>query len=203
MPRPPFSPAAFFLAWVGFGVQSFGGGMVVLALIQRAAEKHGWVTEAEFSRDWALVQTAPGINLLGFAILLGRRVDGARGVVLALCGLLLPSAAATLLLTALYGRFATHPTIRAALNGLLPATVGLGLITAWKMVRPPLLDSQKEGAASLGVSVGLLAGSAVAASLAGNRLPVAVLLVVGGVVAAVYRWFRTRRQDIRKETPTP
>lgn len=112
------------------GFQAFGGGATTLTLIRRnVVEQQGWLSEAEFTRDWALVQIVPGINLLGLTILIGRRVAGAKGVALALLGLLLLSVTLTILLTALYERIQHLEVVRAALRGVIPATVGLGLLT--------------------------------------------------------------------------
>src|SRR5438105_7826591 len=94
------SPRLFLRVWLGLGLQSFGGGAATLTLIRRAAvEQYGWLSEAEFTRAWALVQIAPGINLLALTILIGRRTLGAKGIALALLGLLLPSVTVTVLLT--------------------------------------------------------------------------------------------------------
>src|SRR5437660_12810260 len=89
--------------WTGIGIQSFGGGSATLYLIRRVAvERYGWLTDDEFTRYWGICQIAPGINILGFVILIGWRVAGAAGALLALSGLLVPSAAITIALTAAY-----------------------------------------------------------------------------------------------------
>src|SRR4051812_17220439 len=82
------------LAWIWFliGLQSFGGGSATLFLIRRAAvEQYQWVSPEDFTRDWALVQAAPGINLLCITILIGHRVAGFLGGLASLLGLMLPS----------------------------------------------------------------------------------------------------------------
>jgi chromate transporter len=187
MPRRTESSGRFFLIWLLLGAQSFGGGTASLALIRRSAvETHHYLTEAEFVRDWALVQIAPGVNLLALVILIGRRWGGARGVALALGGLLLPSAAATVLMTALYAQFATLPVVRAALRGILPATVGLGLVTAIQMLRPLLRTGRGEGRLSFTASVVLIAGCAAIAAL-WSRVPVAIVLLGAGAVFAAIR----------------
>src|SRR5438876_9119064 len=85
------------------GVQSFGGGSATLYLIRRVAvERHGWITDHDFTRYWGICQMAPGINILGLVILIGWRVAGTLGAGLALIGLLLPSAALTVALTSIY-----------------------------------------------------------------------------------------------------
>lgn len=189
--QPP--SRAFFLLWLSLGLQSFGGGLATLALIRRAAvDEQQWLTEAEFAHDWSLVQIAPGINLLALTILLGRRAAGVRGIALALLGLLLPSAAVTVLLTAAYQQVQNAPLVRDALHGIIPATVGLGLVTAWQIARPTLAQARRLGWGSHLLSLSLLLGSALAAWLL--HPPVLVILCGAGMVGAVWNWGRVRAQ---------
>ena len=179
--------------WLSLGLQTFGGGMATLALLRRTAvDERRWLTEAEFARDWALVQLAPGINLLALTILIGRRTAGTKGIVLALFGLLLPSVTVTILLTAFYRRVQEMPPVREALHGIIPAVVGLGLVTAWQIARPPLMQSRREGWGSLSLSVGLLLVSGFAAWQ--WHPPVLVILGGAGLVKAVWRWARHQEQ---------
>ena len=175
--------------WLTLGFQSFGGGAATLALIQRAVvDRRGWMTEEEFARDWALCQITPGINLLGLTILIGRRLAGGLGVGACLLGLLLPSVTITVLLTAFYGHYRDLPAVRAAVRGVIPATAGLGLATAWGLARPLLAASRRESYASLALGVALLAGSGVAAAF--WHPPVVLLLCGAGLAGAAFRWRR-------------
>ncbi len=171
-------------------VQSFGGGTATLTLIRRAAvDEQGWVSGAEFGRFWGLVQLAPGINLLALTILLGRRVAGARGIALSLLGLLLPSAALTVLLTAGYVHVQSSVWVQAALRGIIPAVVGIGLVTAGQIALPLLKSSRRAGAAALALSLLVLTGAALAAWL--GHLPVLVILLSGGLLCAAGNARRT------------
>ena len=99
--------------WFMLGLQSFGGGMATLFLIQRmSVEKQGWLSAEEFTSDWALCQAAPGINLLCMTILIGRRVAGLTGALVALLGLLFPSVTLTILMTALYADARHLPVVQ-------------------------------------------------------------------------------------------
>jgi chromate transporter len=187
LPQPSQTPLRFFLIWLLIGVQSFGGGTASFALIQRTAvDRYHWLTEADFVRDWALVQLAPGVNLLGLIVLIGRRWGGAPGIALALCGLLLPSAGVTILMAALYVHIAHQPAVQAALRGVLPATVGLGLISAYGMLRPLMRQGHSEGRAALILTVGLVAACALIAAL-WSHLPVVFILLGGGAIFATFR----------------
>ena len=176
--------------WFMLGLQSFGGGMATLYLIQRTTvERYRWVTAAEFSRDWALCQAAPGINLLCMTILIGRQVAGLVGALVALVGLLLPSVTITIVMIALYADLRNLPVIQAALHGIVPATVGLGLLLTTNMARPLLTASQRESTISLLVSGFILVGSALAVVL--WELPVLVVLLSAGGLGALTMWWQT------------
>ena len=188
MVRPP-SLWRLLLIWLGIGAQSFGGGSATLYLIRRAAvERHGWLTDEEFARYWGICQIAPGINILGLVILIGWRVAGAPGVAMALGGLLLPSAAITVALTAVYANIKQASVVRAALSGVVPATVGLGLLLTYTMVRPLLGAAWREGRASTIVAVALLLGSTLATALA--HAPVLAVLWGAGGLSALAQWQR-------------
>lgn len=185
--------------WLWLGFQSFGGGATTLTLIRRTVvEQQGWLCEAEFTRDWALVQIVPGINLLGLTILIGRKVAGAKGVALALLGLLLPSVTLTILLTALYERIQHLEVVQAALRGVIPATVGLGLLTTLHIARPLMIASFHEGKASFLLSGILLLGSGMVA--AWWHWPVILVLCVAGAVSANASWRRHKERFDRETT---
>ncbi len=175
------------VTWVGIGWQSFGGGATTFSLIERAVvRERRWLTEAEYVHDIALVQLAPGINLLGLTVLIGKRLGGVAGIAVSLAGLLLPSVALTVLITAAYARVAHRTAVQEALHGVIPATVGLGLVTAFGLARAQL--ARKEGRV---LNLCLLAGSA--ACLAWFHPPViAVLLGTGLVGAGASAWSRPR-----------
>jgi chromate transporter len=117
------------------------------------------VGDEEFSRMWGLVQMAPGINLLALTILIGRRCGGAFGVALSLLGLLLPSVSLTILLTACYSHIEHYAYVRDALRGVVPATVGVGMMVSWKMAKPLLDSTFREGKGVFVLCAILLAAS--------------------------------------------
>src|SRR5215831_8344393 len=165
------SPWSLLWIWTVIGVQSFGGGSATLYLIRRVAvERHGWLTDDDFTRYWGICQIAPGINILGLVILIGWRVAGAPGALLSLAGLLLPSAAITVALTSIYSGIRETPLVRAAIAGVVPATVGLGLLLGFTLVRPLLNAARRDGRGSAIVAVIVLLASTIVAARA--RTPV-------------------------------
>lgn len=181
----------FLRLWFSIGVQSFGGGTATFTLIRRTAvEQNEWLTDNEFNNDWALCQITPGINLLGLTILIGRRVAGIPGIIAALLGLLVPSVTITILITAFYAQIKSCPAVQNAFHGIIPACVGLGLVTAHQMSVSPLKASKKEGNGSFALSAALLVFSGLAVAL--WKLPVVLVLFAAGLVSAFAHWVRSK-----------
>lgn len=177
------SPLQIFLVFFASGAQSFGGGTATLYLIRRAVvETHGWLDEAEFTRYFTLCHITPGINLLGLAVLIGRKTAGAAGICAALAGMLLPSAVIAILMTAGYVQVKDHPLMRAALRGIIPATVGFSLIMAYRMAASAFQESREEGRGQIAVSAIVLA---LGGAMALFRLPVLLVLMAAGIAGAL------------------
>jgi len=135
--------------WSGIGLQSFGGGASTLYLIHEACRRRGWLSEEEFTRAWALVQISPGINLIKLTVLIGYKLRGWPGLLIALAGLLLPSAVVTVLMTAGLAAVREQPVVAAAMRGVVPATIGLSIALGLQMAWPLLRAARKEGRASI------------------------------------------------------
>ncbi len=150
--------------WTSIGLQSFGGGASTTFLIYRTfVEKRGWLLPEEYNRFWNLCVMAPGINLVGMTILIGRKLGGWRGVCASLGGLLVPSAAITCLLTAGFVSIQHFPATQAILQGVIPATAGIMLVVGIKYAQPLLKELSAEGLwrVMIGLALVLLATVAI------------------------------------------
>ena len=194
MPAMPPTGGRLLREWLLIGLQSFGGGNTTFALIRQAfVERTRWIEAEEFNRLFALVQIAPGINLLALNILIGKRLLGWRGIPLSLFGLLLPSVTVTTLLTAGYARVQHTAIAQNALHGFLPATVGLGCVTSIQMARTGLMEAKKEGRLSLALGLCVLAASGLAVGLLGWAV-LPVLFLAGCIQASATGWRRHKPQ---------
>lgn len=181
MTRPRPRLGNLFLTWLLLGIQSFGGGSSTFSLIHQAALKQRWMTEEEFVRTWAFVQIAPGINLLKLTVMLGYRLRGWVGIVIAMAGLLLPSATVTVLMTAGFTTIRNVPWIQAMMQGILPAAIGLSFAMAVQMAQPILTRAYREGWSRLGAQVIILVSAALLMGL--FKLSPAIILLLSGAAA--------------------
>lgn len=196
-------PSLWRLLWIWFvlGLQSFGGGTATLFLIRRTAvDEYHWLSAEDFTRDWALVQAAPGINLLCMTILVGRQVAGLGGAIVALVGLMLPSVSITIVMTALYADLRDLPVIQAALHGVVPATVGLGLVLTYRLVMPVIIARGREGRWLQMVYGVIFVGSAVVMQL--WHLPVVVVLLSAGAIGGLSQWLHSVQTKVAQAKAT-
>jgi len=166
-----------FRIWVSIGLQSFGGGASTTFLIQRAfIEKHKWLSMEEFIYLWNLCILTPGINLVALTVLIGKKLGGAWGIAISLAGMLLPSAAITCLLAALFLQVKNVTAVQAIFRGVIPATGGILLVVGLNFALPLIRKGYKEGILFLLVSGALTIACAVAIIF----LKLSVIIVILG-----------------------
>jgi chromate transporter len=104
---------------------AFGGGNTIIPEMQRqVVDVHHWMSAADFSALFALSRAAPGPNLM-IVTLLGWRVAGWQGALVATVCQLTPSALLTGVAAAMWQRFRQSPWRRLLQGGLVPVTIGL------------------------------------------------------------------------------
>ncbi|HEV8500035.1 MAG TPA: chromate transporter [Casimicrobiaceae bacterium] len=114
---------------------SFGGGMATLPEIhRRVVEVHGWLTDASFAQMFALSQAAPGPNVLVVS-LIGWKVAGVAGGVVAMLAMCAPSSVLAYLVAHASDRFREAPLRVAIQRGLVPITVGMIVASGFVLMR--------------------------------------------------------------------
>ncbi|QGU05353.1 chromate efflux transporter [Corynebacterium comes] len=134
-------------AYFQTGALVFGGGHVVLPLLEQQTVITGWVTQSQFLAGYSAAQAVPG-PLFTFASFLGAVDGGMWGAILATVAVFLPSA---LLMTAglhFWGRWRHSPVLRAAFTAVNAAVVGLLGAALWD----PVLVHGVTGVASLSIA---------------------------------------------------
>jgi len=158
------------LAWTAFkvGALSYGGGFVIVPLMQSDAVGHHWLTKTEFLGAVALGQVTPGPVVQTVAVI-GYGAAGLAGGIVASTIAFAPSFAFVLAGGRHFDRVRTNPRAQAFLTGAGPAAIGA------------ILGSAIPLALSLGVwwqAVVLAAGSLALL----RRWPPLVVIVLGAVV---------------------
>ena len=113
---------------------SIGGGSAVIAEMQRQVIAHNWVTPREFLDFYAIARSAPGPGMQ-LVTLIGWRVAGWAGALVASVAMFLPSGLLVYLVTTVWGRLPESRWKQAITKGLAPLAVGLTLASVVTLLR--------------------------------------------------------------------
>ncbi len=123
--------AKLFLTFAGMSLLLFGGGFVVIPLIEQiVVREQAWLTRQEFVDAIALGQITPGPVLISAAFI-GYKVMGLLGATIATVGIFLPPALLMLVSAHFLTRVQTSVTVQAILRGIRPAVIGMIAAAAW------------------------------------------------------------------------
>jgi chromate transporter len=162
------------------GVTGFGG--VLPVFVHEVVRKRGWHDQEEFTELLSVCQVLPGPNIVNMAILMGMRVQGLPGAVLAVLGLLALPVTVVLLLGALYAGFAEVPQVQGAVRAVAAGAAGLLLGVTARLFWP-----------HRGNPVVWVVGAVVVIAVAGFRVPLVWVLLTLGPVSLALTWWRMLR----------
>jgi len=120
-------PIRYADAFFRTGALAFGGGHVVLPLLQDAVVKPGWISSADFLAGYGAAQAVPG-PMFSLSAYLGARlpdINGIAGASIALTATFLPGFLLVAGVLPFWRGFAAHPMAARAIAGTSAAVVGL------------------------------------------------------------------------------
>jgi chromate transporter len=124
----PSQTLAVFQAFYSTGALVFGGGHVVLPLLQAATVAPGWIDSATFLAGYGGAQALPG-PLFAFAVYLGAlfqaKPNGLAGAILALAAIFLPGLLLVLAVLPFWNRLRADSAMRSLLAGVNASVVGI------------------------------------------------------------------------------
>ncbi|MCY8033287.1 chromate transporter [Bacillus sonorensis] len=120
---------ALFDSFYRSGSLVFGGGHVVLPLLEREFVPSGWMGEEAFLAGYGAAQAVPG-PLFTFASYLGAVISGWQGALLATAAIFLPAFLLILGTLPFWDSLRRNPKVKGALMGVNAAVVGI-LISAF------------------------------------------------------------------------
>jgi chromate transporter len=124
-----------FLTFAKIGLTGFGGGMAIVALIERVCVKEKqWIGNEEFLHGLAFGQIL-GPFSLNTCTFIGHHLRGIRGGITAAVAFIFPSFILVTLLSWLYFTYHKLPQLQAALKGTNPVVIGLIVVVAVDMGR--------------------------------------------------------------------
>ena len=123
-----------FLVMLRIGAITFGGGYAMIPQMSRDfVEKYGFIEQAEIVDLFAAAQSAPGVLAVNAAVLVGYRVAGTAGALVAAIGSVLPSLIVLSIVTLVYRAFIENPFVNGAMRGVRAAVTALLLSALCKL----------------------------------------------------------------------
>ena len=164
----------YYRTWFKIGLFTFGGGYVILPMINKEiVQKHGWVDNEEVIDYYAIGQSLPGIIAVNTANFIGYKVAGVPGAIVSSLGVISPSIILITIIATLLTGFQDLPIVRHALNGIQIAVCMLMTTTIIQLMKGSVKDIAGASicisafvlAYFMGVSVIILVISAAAAGI--------------------------------------
>ena len=107
-----------FFSMLSISTFTFGGGFVIVTLMKRRfVDDLEWLDENEMLDMTAIAQSCPGAIAVNGAILVGQRVAGAAGIIVATVATIIPPMVILSLVSYFYALFADNPYV-AVLAGM-------------------------------------------------------------------------------------
>lgn len=135
-PRPRLSLAQLFSIFFKAG-WAFGGGLGVLGLLQEElVTLRRILPDKELITLWSIGRLMPSGTMTAVAVAVGHRLNGYLGTVVALVAMILPGFLCVIVLTIAYGYLA-HGAVLDYINAtLLPAALGIVVVSAVRLGKP-------------------------------------------------------------------
>lgn len=174
--RGPASFGAIFMVFLAAGGISFGGGVLAYLRDYLVNGRH-WLDDDDFLDALEISETLPGLNSVNMAVIVGDRLRGVAGAMVAVIGLMIPGMAVIMTLGVLWEHQRQNQNVNAFLVGVAAAAVGLLLTVTLQLghkqfVRP--------------LDLLLIAATFVAVSVYKISL-LWVLLIIGPIAVWFYR----------------
>ena len=125
---------SLFISFVKIGSVADGGGTSMVPLLKaEVIERRNWINTEDFIDALAIGNALPGPIITKMASAIGYRKAGWAGVMVALAGLIIPSAVVLLVLMGFVSLVKDNPVVTSMLRGLRPVVVAMLAYAAWDM----------------------------------------------------------------------
>jgi len=114
-----------FLSFLKLGTTAFGGPAMVAYIRRMAVDQKRWLDEKTARDGIALCQTIPGATAIQMSAYVGLRAKGVAGATASFIGFGLPAFLLMILLSALYVKTQTWPSVISIFNGLQTIVVAI------------------------------------------------------------------------------
>lgn len=148
---------------------TFGGGFVIVSLMKKKfVEELGWLDEDEMLDITAIAQSSPGPIPINASVILGYRMCGLTGTLVAILGTALPPMIIISVISLFYTQFRSNPIIALALQ-VMRAGVAAVIFDVVLNLTKNVIKTRRP------LYIGLMAAAFVAKVFCGIEAPVLIL----------------------------
>jgi len=115
----------FLFEFFKIGAITYGGGLAMIPLLSDFSISNGWLTARDFADLIAISQSTPGPIAINLATFIGYNTFGYLGSFLASIAVVLPGLFLVIIVSKFLKHFNENPIVKATLNGLKAAVIGL------------------------------------------------------------------------------
>ena len=113
---------------------TFGGGYVIIPLLKKKfVDELHYLEEEDMLNMAAIAQSAPGAIAVNAAILVGWRIMGFGGALVAILGTVLPPLIILSIISLFYASFRDNPIVSAVLQGMMAGVAAVIFDVVWTM----------------------------------------------------------------------
>jgi len=129
-----------YLAFFKIGLFGFGGGYVMIPLIQQEIIRNGWLSLETFLDIIAISQMTPGPIAINSGTFIGYQAAGFAGALVATIGVVTPSFILVIALSKLIKKMRQLGYLESLLLFLKPVVVGLIIAAAYNIGQTAIID---------------------------------------------------------------
>ncbi len=174
-----------FTTMFSLSVCTFGGGYVIISLMQsKFVEELQWLKEEEMLNLAAIAQSSPGAVAVNAAILVGYRIAGLIGAMVAILGIVIPPLMIISTISFFYTTFRTNTIVSAVLLGMQAGIAAVIFNVVLDLIGNILKDREY-------ISVVLMIGAFIATYFLG--IGVIYIIAICGAIGILTTWIRMRK----------
>ena len=124
-----------FLSTFYLSAFTFGGGYVIVPLMRKKfVNEYGWIDENEMIDLIAIAQSAPGVIAINASLIIGYKLAGILGAIVALVGTVLPPLIIISIISLFYIAFRDNRIVNGAMQGMQAGVAAVIADVVFKMV---------------------------------------------------------------------
>ncbi|MBQ6691744.1 MAG: chromate transporter [Clostridia bacterium] len=189
MEKQPKLLGKLFISVFLLSAFTFGGGYVIVPLMRKKfVEQLKWIDEQEMLDLVAIGQSSPGPIAINTAVLVGYRICGVIGSLIAVFGAILPPLIIITVVSLFYAAFRDNKIVSLVMHGMqigVAAVIGSVVISMAKQIL------KKERVLSVIMMVAVLIASAV------YKVNVGLVVITCALIGLLDTMFRARREKAK------